>query len=200
MTEEQTQNRIKWFLLSCKPDWCKPIDIAMTVIIIARADHEGKCYASQETICKLAKVSTVETLRLCLDRLIEHGWIIQVSRKGSQQSNILMPQYHAIPKDADAQPTLSVEARGIASRYYVRVTELPKMLTKNGRYRMAARPHKSWPQHWALVIQNWLDTGVTAEQVAKVIDHAFHYHVDTAKRGPQCIKPRFQEWLKIVSQ
>ena len=200
MTIEQKQDRVTWFLLSNKPDWCKPIDMIVVVIVIARTDTEGKCYASQETLSGLANISKVETLRASLDRLIENGWIIQVSRKGSQQSNILIPQYHNIPKSVGLTPVISIEARSIAAHYFETVKSLPKILTKNGRYRMAARPHKSWPQHWGLVIQNWLNGGATVEQVGKVIDHAFRYHIDTAKRGPQCIKPMFQTWLEKVSQ
>ena len=95
---------------------------------------------------------------------------------------------------------LSLESRHVTARYFERVKTLPKVLTRNGRYRMATRPHKSWPQHWGLVIQGWLNGGATVAQVEQVIEYAFQHHVDIAKRGPQCIKTRFQEWLKKVSQ
>lgn len=200
MTTDQKNTRVMWFLLSNKPVWCRPIDIALTVIIVARADNDGKCYASQATLCRLANISKIETLRTALDRLIENGWILQESRKGSQQSNILMPQYHNIPKESLPAPVLSIDARHFAMNYLERVKALPKVLTKNGRYRMATRLHKSAPLHWGLVIQGWLDNGATADQVGKVIDYAFENHLSLAKRGPQCIKTQFQGWLKKVSQ
>lgn len=200
MGTEQKQSRLMWFLLANKPEWCRPIDIALIVIIIARTDDEGRCYASQETLSKLARVSKVETLRLSLDRLIEGGWLIQESRKGSQQSNILMPQYHVIPKDGDPERVICWEIRQLTGRYYETVKALPKVLTKNNRYRMAARPHKSWPQHWGLVMQKWMDDGATVEQIQAVVDYAFQHHGHIAKRGAQCIKPYFKQWLAEVNQ
>ncbi len=200
MNTEQKQTRVALLLLAVKPGWCKPIDIALICTIVMRSDSEGKCWASQQTIATLIGISTIAALRVSLDRLIDHGWLLEINRKGSQQSNILMPQFHCIPKDASPAPVISLESRHITARYYERVKALPKVLTRNGRYRMAARPHKSWAQHWGLVIQGWLDGGATVEEVFKVIDYAFDHHEDMAKRGPQCLKTSFQGWLGKVSQ
>lgn len=195
MTSEQKRERIALLLLAAKPEWCKPIDIVLACTLLMRSDSECRCYASQATLANLIGLSKVEGLRVSLDRLIDNGWVLEISRKGSQQSNILLPQLHNLPKDAIPARVISEAARKITGRYYETVKALPKVLTKNGRYRNAARPHKSWPQHWGLVVQEWLDGGATAEQVSRVIDYAFQHYGDTAKRGPQCLKSRFSEWL-----
>jgi biotin operon repressor len=181
------------FLLNTrKPEWCRPVDILLVAIVIDLANDEGECWASQETLGKLVGLDP-NNVRKAIGRLVEHGWMIKTQRSHTQQTNILRPQLHNIPFGIGKPKVLTAETRRLAGRYYEIVKALPKVLTKNNRYRAAAYPHKSWPQHWGLVMQGWISQGWTAEQIQTVVDYAFQHHVDTAKRGPQCIKRTFSK-------
>jgi helix-turn-helix protein len=174
-----------------KPTWCKPVDILLIAVIIDLSDDEGKCHASQSTLGTLIGLNR-DNVRPVISRLVEHGWLTETKRASSQQSNLLYPQLHNIPLGRSRPKVVSAESRRLAARYYEAIRALPKVMSKNGRMRASAYPHRGWPQHYSLVMQNWLDDGWTPEQVQKVVDYAFSHVGDKAKRGPQCIKPQFK--------
>jgi Helix-turn-helix domain len=173
-----------------KPSWCSPVDILLTANIILLSCDEGYCWASQTTLSAMLGIDR-RNIRRPLDRLLEHGWITETSRAGSQQSSLLFPQLHNIPFGVIRKVDIAGDAHKLASHYYETVRALPKILSKNGRWRAAAYPHRGWAQHWCMVMQNWLNDGWTKEQIQTVVNYAFQHVGHTAKRGPQCIKRQF---------
>jgi hypothetical protein len=122
--------------------------------------------------------------------LNEHGWVKEESRKNTGQSSILYPQYHNIPVGVYTAVNICKDANKLAGDYFEIVRALPKIQTKNGRMRKAAYQHEGWAQHWAYVMQCWLDEGWTAEQIRTVVDYAFAHEGWNAKRGPQYLRAR----------
>ena len=95
MTSEQKRERIALLLLAAKPEWCKPIDIVLACTLLMRSDSECRCYASQATLANLIGLSKVEGLRVSLDRLIDNGWVLEISRQrqsAEQHSAASTPQ------------------------------------------------------------------------------------------------------------
>jgi hypothetical protein len=183
-----------------KPKWCSPVDILLTANIILLSSEEGECWASQGTLSATLSIQP-RHIRRSLDRILEHGWVTEESRKSSGQSNILYPQYHNIPFGEVAKSAINSDANKLAGRYYETVRSLPKVMTKNGRMRKAAYQHPGWAQHWAMVMQTWLDDGWTPEQIQTVVDYAFDHINHTAKRGPQYLKkifPKLAESAGVV--
>ncbi len=180
-----------------KPDWCSPTDILLTANIILLSNDEGCCWASQSTLAALLGMDR-KNIRRPLDRLLGHGWITETVRSGTQQSNVLYPQLHNIPFGVIKRLTVYADANKLAALYYERVRALPKVLSKNGRWRAASYPHRGWAQHWAMVMQNWLDDGWTKEQIQATVDCAFANFVNTAKRGPQCLKKHFSKIAEMA--
>jgi hypothetical protein len=198
LTKQEARDLATRFMLNeDKPDWCGPTDILLAANIILLSNDEGACWTSQSTLAALLGMDRSH-MRRPLDRLVEHGWITETSRAGSQQSNVLYPQLHNIPFGVFRKVTVCADARNLASLYYERVRALPKVLSKNGRWRAAAYPHKGWPQHWSLVMQNWLSDGWSKEQIQITVDYAFAKCEKAAKRGPQCIKRQFSKLAEMA--
>lgn len=175
-----------------KPSWCLPADILVTANVILLSNDEGACWASKVTLGAMLNVDR-KCIGRSVERLVEHGYIREESRKNSGQSNILYPQYHNIPFGVFKTVNVCAVATKLAGRYYETVRALPKVRTKNNRMRMAAYQHEGWAQHWAYVMQNWLDAGWSAEQIQTVVDYAFQHVGHTAKRGPQYLKTTFEK-------
>jgi hypothetical protein len=190
-TKTEAQQLAWQFMLNeNKPAWCRSIDVLLTANIILLSNEEGMCWASQGTLSAMMG-SSPDSVRRSLDLLVGHGWITETNRKNSYQSNTLFPQFHNIPFGVFRSELSCDDARKLTARYYETVRALPKIKSANNRMRAAAYPHKGWPQHWGMVMQNWLAEGWTAEQIQTVVDYAFSHVGDIAKRGPQCLKSRF---------
>jgi hypothetical protein len=93
-----------------------------------------------------------------------------------------------LPLQIGKRLVISANAKRLAGQYYEMVKAMPKIISKNGRHRAAAYPHKNWQEHWAIVMQRWLDDGWKPEQVLKTVEHAFATINWIAKSGPQCLK------------
>ena len=171
-----------------KPVWCLPVDILLTANVILLSDEVGMCKASQGKLSAMLNIDD-KTMRRSLDRLTDHSWITEESRKTTGQSNRMYPQYHNIPFGVFKTVNVCKDANTLAGAYYEIVRALPKVKTANGRMRKAVYQHQGWAQHWAYVMQCWIDDGWTPEQIRAVVDYAFtHKEWELAKRGPQYLR------------
>jgi hypothetical protein len=99
LSKNESRNLVWQFLLNeNKPSWCAPVDILLTANIILLSNDEGMCWASQSTLSAMLGIDR-NNIRRPLDRLIEHGWIIETSRANSQQQHpVSTASQHPFPR------------------------------------------------------------------------------------------------------
>jgi hypothetical protein len=169
-----------------KPEWARPLDILLTANVILLCNEEMACYASQGLLAAMSGIKQTDNVAKSLEKLVAHGWLTKNSRKAAYRTDIYYPQLHNLPLGGFRQSVISEPAKTLAARYREMVKLVPKKLSRNGRW-YGVRVEKGWPQHWAFVMQQWLDTGWSEKDINRVVDHAFSEMPDTAKHGPQTL-------------
>src|SRR5579863_476209 len=94
-------DKISAFIVTPKPDWCKPSDVAVMVYLMTEADGSGNCSPTQDEMAQAVGLGDGKFgLRSSLERLDQNGWIKYHKEKTIGVRHSYKVNFKSIPQHA----------------------------------------------------------------------------------------------------